>query len=197
MSQKQRYISLKGEIKLASQTSDWGAFYFMQEEIWKDIPDYEGLYQVSNLGNVKSLMYNNIKREKILKITFHKSGYCHIDLRKNKIKKCFKVHQLVAMAFLNHKPCGHKLVVDHINDIKTDNRLDNLQIITQRDNSYKTRKGYKSSYKGVVWHDKAKKWVARIRINDKRKHLGLFTNEYDAHLAYQNELEKLNKVLHL
>ena len=103
-------------------------------EIWKDIPNYEGYYQVSNLGNVSRVNSNsNLKAG-------NTHGYLQVVLCVNKQKKNYKVHQLVAMAFLNHKPCGMKLVVDHINGKKTDNRVENLQVITNRNNRHKILK---------------------------------------------------------
>jgi hypothetical protein len=172
---------------------------FKMEEIWKDIPEYEGLYQVSNLGRVYSLPKEwivgngTIKRHsgKILKLHANRDGYLFVSLRKNKINKTYMVHQLVAMAFLNHKPCGHKLVIDHINNNPSDNRVENLQIVTQRYNCRKTQGEYSSQYKGVYWHKEIKKWHSVMLMNGKRKYLGYFTDEYEAHLAYQNALKQI------
>jgi hypothetical protein len=167
-------------------------------EVWKDIPNYEGYYQVSNLGRVKSLQRKvkhssggiKITTEKILKPSVGSNFYLHIILSKDN-KKIYKIHQLVAMAFLNHTPNGHKLVVDHINNIRTDNRLENLQIITHRENSVKNMKRGVSNYVGVCWAKRNKKWRATIRLNNIIKHLGFFINEIDAHNAYQDALKKL------
>jgi hypothetical protein len=155
-------------------------------EIWKDIPQYEAMYQVSNLGNVKSLKCN---KEKFLKHNSLAKGYKRVGLFKNNKLKYFYIHQLVAMAFLNHKPCGFKLVVDHINDNCLDNRVENLQIISQRENVYKTQNKYSSNFKGVHWDKKSKKWRSQININGKIKSLGFFINELEAHLAYKNALK--------
>ena len=160
----------------------------MEKEVWKDIPNYKGFYQVSNLGRVKSLRFG---KERILKPSYAGKGYSMVIFTKDKVRKPFYVHVLVAMAFLKHKPCGHKLVVDHKNNINTDNRLENLQITSQRHNASKDRKGYSSQYVGVYWHKPAQKWVAQIQIKDKRKNLGLFDDEYKAHLAYQKALRQL------
>ena len=103
------------------------------KEIWKSIPGYEGLYEVSNLGNVKSLIRNRILNPS------KECGYLKTTLS-NKTKKKFAVHQLVAMAFLNHIPCGHKLVIDHKNENKLDNRSVNLQIVTNKQNIVKSIK---------------------------------------------------------
>ena len=160
------------------------------EEIWKDVPEYDGLYQVSNLGRVRSLKYNKIK---ILKPAPKGIGYIGFILSKYNKKKTFGTHQLVAMAFLNHKRNGHNLVVDHINDNKLDNRVENLQIVTPRYNARKTQGKYSSQYKGVSWSKSKKKFQASIFEKNKSIFLGLFENEYDAHLAYQNALQNLEQ----
>lgn len=109
----------------------------MKKEEWKSIPNYEGLYEVSSLGRVKSLIY---RKEKIKKLTLEKKGYLVTHLSNNGLKKTFRVHQLVAMAFLNHKTDGNNLVVDHINSIKSDNSLGNLQIMSNINNILKGKK---------------------------------------------------------
>lgn len=166
----------------------------MQEEIWKDVPNYEGLYQVSNLGNVKSLNYNHTKKEKYLKKVLMPNGYYVVCLMNECKRKNFFIHQLVAMAFLGHIPSGNNLVVDHINDVKTDNILENLQIVTNRFNSHKTQGKYSSQYKGVNWHKASNKWASQIIINKKKIHLGLFKCELSAHLSYQNKLKEIELI---
>ena len=83
----------------------------MTEE-WRDIKGYEGLYQVSNLGRVKSLNYNRTRKEKILKPAKNKVGYLQVVLYKNKNDKHYTIHQLVAKTFLenpyNFKEINHK-----------------------------------------------------------------------------------------
>ena len=172
------------------------------EEIWKDIPEYEGLYQVSNLGRVKSLPkewsvgIKGIRRHngKILKCSYNKGGYAQYRITKDGVYSTYLGHILVAMSFLNHKPNGHIMVVDHINDIRNDNRLKNLQIVTHRFNCFKTQLKYTSKYKGVSWKKDAKKWRARINIDNKVKELGYFSNEMEAHQAYENALIKYNLI---
>lgn len=164
------------------------------KEIWKEIPGYEGYYVCSNMGRVKSLertieikhYHRNIK-SKILNPTINTVGYLVLNLCKD-VQKLHYVHQLVAMTFLNHKPNRFKLIVDHINNDRLDNRIDNLQLITNRENCSKDQKPSASKYTGVCWSKKSKKWRARIYINGKNKHLGLFTDEYKAYLACQREL---------
>ena len=137
----------------------------METEIWKDIPNYEGLYQVSDLGNVKRLKrkiilksdFELILKEKILKQSYNK-GYKKVHLSYNNSRKYYSVHQLVAMAFLNHKPCGLNIVVDHINENKDDNTIKNIQLVTQRHNISKSIKNKSSKHTGVSWDKKNKKW---------------------------------------
>lgn len=97
----------------------------MKEEIWKDIKGYEGLYQVSNFGRLK----NN---KKIMHPSINNKGYLQTTLRKNN-KKCNKlIHQLVALTFLENPK---KLIcVNHINGDKIDNRLENLEWCTHKEN---------------------------------------------------------------
>jgi len=100
-------------------------------EVWKKIDNYP-TYQISSLGNVKSLNYNKTKKEKILKIRLLKSGYCRVGLCKNGKAKDFYIHRLVADSFLFKKTTDTQ--VNHINGIKNDNRVDNLEWCTQSEN---------------------------------------------------------------
>lgn len=103
----------------------------MKMEIWKEIKDYPN-YMVSNLGRVKNLNYNHTGREKILKPKIDKDGYLLICLYKNGKQKFFRVHRLVYEAFYVEIPKG--MQVNHINEIKTDNRLENLNLMTPKEN---------------------------------------------------------------
>ena len=155
-------------------------------EVWKTIPNFES-YQVSNLGNVRSLKYG---KERILKKPIGGGGYLQVSIYINKKYSKRTINQLMAIAFLNHKPSGHKMVVDHIDTNKLNNKLYNLQVITNRENLSKDRKGT-SKYTGVFLAKGRDKWRAAININGKRKHLGCFFNEKEASQAYQNELKNL------
>jgi len=172
----------------------------MNKEIWKPVVGYEGLYEVSSHGRVKSLERiierrdgrNLTINEIILKPRMNRGGYSRINLRNQGDLKTRLIHQLVAESFLNHAPCGYKLVVNHINFKKTDNRVQNLEIVTIRENSNRKHLPSTSQYTGVSWAKKNKKWVATIFINGKHKHLGYFTDEYQAHLAYESALAELS-----
>lgn len=108
------------------------------EEIYKDIEGYAGLYQVSNMGNVKSLNYNKTKRERILKAEKDVGGYLRVALRKQGTQKHYKIHRLVAEAFIPN-PNNYKQV-NHIDEDKTNNSVDNLEWCSAKYNSsYGTR----------------------------------------------------------
>jgi hypothetical protein len=167
----------------------------MEKEIWKDIPNFEGFYQCSNLGNVKRLerkyFYLNKQKtfkEKILKQSKNTKGYLFVTLFCDGLRKSFMIHSLVMMTFCNHKNSS-KIVVDHIDNNKLNNKLNNLQIITQRLNASKDRLK-KSNYTGVYWRKDAKRWQSLIYINKKHIHLGYFKTEDEAVNAYKNALKK-------
>lgn len=133
----------------------------MQDEVWKDIPGYEGFYQVSNFGRVKSLFmfrYNinkkiveKIKREKILKQHIHKSGYMITSLSKERIRKQFYTHRLVASVFIPN--LLNKPYINHIDCNPQNNCVDNLEWCTQKENinySWKLGRGKIPNNKGRV-----------------------------------------------
>ena len=104
----------------------------MQDEVWKDIPGYEGLYQVSNLGRVKSMSrqkkhsYNSVAqlKEKIL-TPINICGYHRVILRKNNKAHNKFIHRLVAEAFIDN--INNYNEVNHKDENKTNNRVDNLE----------------------------------------------------------------------
>ena len=97
----------------------------MTEEIWKDIKDYEGLYQISNWGRVKSFNYKNSGKERLMKPYKTTGGYFQVKLQKNrKIDYC-SVHRLVAEAFIPNPE--NKPTVDHIDRNKLNNFVGNLR----------------------------------------------------------------------
>ncbi len=162
-----------------------------QVEVWKDVIGYEGFYKVSNLGQVKSLNYNRTKKEKVISVKSRSKGYPIVSLSKNRQKKCRTVHQLVCEAFLNHKPCGYTLVINHKDYDRTNNNVINLELVTARQNTMKEHIKSSSKYVGVAWDNNLKKWNARILINNKNKHLGFFNDELEASKYYKLAIESL------
>lgn len=109
-------------------------------EIFKDIEGYEGLYQISNLGSVKSLGNGNSNnsKEKILKPTKDKKGYLTVDLYKQGKRKIYKVHRLVAQAFISNP--NNLPQVNHRDEDKTNNAVENLEFCDAKYNiNYGTR----------------------------------------------------------
>ena len=158
-------------------------------ELWKAIPGFNGKYEVSNYGKVK-----NTQRNRELKGSIGSGGYIRVDLMVDKIKhKNFRVHKLVAMAFLDHIPCGLHMTVDHIDFNKLNNHSDNLQLISLRDNNIKSAIKYKktSLYLGVHYCSRTNRYVARIIKSKKKYYLGSFINEEHAAKRYQEMELKL------
>lgn len=180
----------------------------MQEE-WRDIKGYEGKYQVSNFGRVLSIGRVIIRsnstnlsiKEKYIRIYVGKKGYCTAPLSKdNKCKHC-KLHRLIAEAFIPN-PLNLPQV-NHINGIKTDNRIENLEWVNNSENQLHCWVGRRSSkYAGVSFVKTLKKatskrWRAFYTDgNGKYVHIGNYLTEEDArhaHLEYVNKFGILNK----
>lgn len=157
-------------------------------EIWKDITGYVGFYRVSNLGRVKSLKritpHGHTRKERILKQADN-FGYKKVVLSKNANTKDFFVHCLVMDSFVGEKPLGK--VVDHINSNQGDNRLENLQYITQRENIAKSNQHIGSSSKHVGVGRNGSKWRSRIHYNQKLIHIGCYDSEDEAVEARVNK----------
>lgn len=131
----------------------------MIKEIWKDIPDYEGLYQVSNLGRIKRILflnYNSRKRkEKILKKVIDKDGYYKVSLSKNNKVKNYFVHRLVAKAFiLNPNNCP---IINHKDENKKNNCVNNLEWCTIK---------YNTNYNGATFKRGLKKRKPILQIKN-------------------------------
>lgn len=171
-------------------------------EEWRDVPEYEGYYQVSSLGRVRSLdrtiTYSNGREQFYKGAAIEGSvfnGYRRTCLKQNNKGRTYRFSQLVAMAFLEHKPNEYKLVVDHINGDKSDDRVENLRIVTHRANlstCFRSNEGsFSSEYIGVFWNKGNSKWKANIKFNGKPIYLGYFADEIDASICYQSALSKV------
>lgn len=148
------------------------------KDIWKDIPDYEGLYIISNLGRIKSLCRATTSG-KILKSS-NNSEYPTVALCKNGKLKTYVVHRLVLQAFLGKSD----LDANHIDGKKSNNRLDNLEYCTRSEN-------LKHAYR------------TGLKSNKGEKHPGAKLNEWDVKIIrklyknsnYWHSLRKLAKLL--
>jgi len=171
----------------------------MSNEIWRNVVGYEGLYMVSDLGNVRSLDridgLGRLWKGELKKQTLDSNGYLTTRLSKDGKSRMRKVHQLVCESFLGHIPNGYKSVINHKNFIRADSRLENLEIVSQRENANQKHLPSTSEYTGVSWNKRRKEWRSYIRINKKGSHfhLGLFEDEEEAAKAYQVILFLHNK----
>ena len=110
----------------------------MFKEVWKDIPGYEGLYQVSDYGRVISLSYNKTGRKSLRTLRLDKAGYIVVTLHKSGVSRTMKVHRLVAIAFIPNPL--HLPQVNHRDENKANNHVDNLEWCTSSyNNSYGNR----------------------------------------------------------
>lgn len=173
-------------------------------EIWRDIPGFEGIYEISNFGLVKSLRrvilckYKfKVIKEKILSPCSNQKGYLIVNLSKKGISNITTIHALMAKIFLNHTAKHNILVINHIDGNKLNNKLSNLEIVTVRENAttcfVKGNENFSSKYVGVSKLKNYDKWVSLIYINRKHLYLGCFNSEIEASEAYQNELAKIDK----
>lgn len=105
----------------------------LSKEIWKDIPGYEGLYLVSNYGQIKSLISGKFIKHNIIP-----NGYHVVHLYRNGRRKALYVHRIVAGVFIDNP--NNLSDVDHINEDKNNNSVDNLQWLSNRDNTRKSQK---------------------------------------------------------
>jgi len=167
-------------------------FCDIMQEIYKDILGYEGLYQVSNLGNIKSLAraWNygangnaRTKPETIMKPALSEGGYLHVPLSKDGKTKSYRVHFLVWDAFGDMSRAGLMLQVDHINGIKTDNRFENLQLLTPRENVIKHHKDKDNFCYGT--HKVGNKYAVQATINGKLRYLGIYETRMQAENVYK------------
>jgi hypothetical protein len=173
----------------------------MENLEWFAVP-YNGLET-----NIEVTKCGRVKRVKKDWCGNHKSKYGEIDFSKLKLDsygykrttiniyslemKTARVQQLIASTFLNYKFEGHKLVVDHIDNNPLNNNLNNLRVVTNRENCSRLRSEKSGLPTGVSLDKRRNKYISRIRIGDKRFTLGRFNTIEEASQAYQNKLKSL------
>ena len=180
LKENNQLISANKEIQELKSTLE--DFKKVTEEVWKDIKCYEGLYQVSNLGRVRSLNYNRTNEIKVIKETIDINGYAYVDLSKRGEKKRYKVHRLVADTFISK--IDSKDNIDHINTIRTDNRVENLRWCTHKENMNNkiTKINLSNSLKGRTFN---KKWLE----NMSKAQRGAKHHNYGKHLSETTKIK--------
>lgn len=129
-------------------------------ENWKNIEGYEGMYQVSNLGRVKSLNFKRTGKEKILK-PFVRKEYLAVNMYKNGVRKTFYIHRLVAEAFM---PNPHNLPeVNHKDEDKSNNRVDNLEWCNKK---YNANFGTRTERSAKARLGRGFKWIVQLDKDD-------------------------------
>lgn len=163
----------------------------MNEECWLPVAGYEGLYEVSDRGRVRSvdaLVANGtstrLRKGRVLK-TLPKDGYRCVSLSGGGVVKRRKVSRLVAAAFVGDVT---GVLVDHRDRNKANDRAENLRIADTSQNSRNCKRPVHntSGIKGVSWDNVNGKWKATLSINGKAKQIGRFADKNDAAVAYMD-----------
>lgn len=173
----------------------------MLQEEWKPIKGYEGFYEISNFGKVKSLKREIICRngmikfvkEIILKSANDTKGYPIVILQNHGDKKTCKIHHLVWDNFSEKQRDGLELQIDHIDNNKRNNHIDNLRLVTNRENCSKGKLLIKNNGlpTGIYWYKRYKKYRAQIHINGKQRFIGYYKTIKQASEAYQNKRKQI------
>lgn len=171
-----------------------------EPEVWKDIPGYEGEYQISSWGRVRSLERivkgPRKKPEQKVKACFLRFsvsfGYNRVSLRKDGKPKKYRVSVLVADLFL--EKVENKTLVNHINENKSDDYYKNLEYVNCRENTTFSIKDKTSKYVGVSYCDACnnKKWKASIFYLGKTRYIGRYYTQEEARIAYLNFVKENN-----
>lgn len=165
------------------------------QEIWEDIIGYEGLYQISNYGRVKSLYKewtccNNAirKQDEQIKKLHSANGYMKVSLYNNRKVKTYKISILVWEHFGDNDRMGK--VIDHIDGNKLNDRIDNLQLLTSRENVSKGWNSKGRKYPLGVYKNN-KRFESTIMVDKKSIYLGTFDTPELASNAYQVALRNI------
>lgn len=153
------------------------------EIIWKDIKGYEGLYKISNTGEIYSIISNKILRKNI------RNTYYIIQLTKNKMRKSFQIHRLVAEAFIPNPK--NKPIINHINYNRLDNCVNNLEWCTQKENVEYSKERMKHR-KNITHSNTGEKYITR-RKNKFR--ITIDKKEYKICNTLEEAIKKRDEIL--
>lgn len=146
------------------------------ENEWRWINGYEGLFVITNDLKVISLPRKGTLGGEIKPQLNIENGYYRVSLTKNNHRKKIMLHRLIAEHFITNPNNYPK--VDHINGIKTDNRIENLRWCSQAENTrfdnHKLRKNNTTGYRGISFDKRCNKYQLELNINGKQKYLGKF-----------------------
>lgn len=166
------------------------------QEIWKPVKDYEGYYEVSNLGRIKSLARTVINTGRVLKEkynAFHlkRDGHYSVLLSKDCVKRTLSLHRLVANEFLPNPE--NKRVINHIDGNKLNNRIDNLEWVSYRENSCHYYQNINTGTPvGVFKIKKYNKYLAHAHVDGKKVFLGYHNTPESAYQARVKYFESNN-----
>lgn len=152
---------------------------------WKTITNTKGYYSISNRGDVRSN-----RKGVILKGSKNSSGYVLFRLSVDGCCTSVYGHRLVAFAFLDLESNPH-LEVDHINGVKTDNRQDNLRLISHKQNNRSSARSFGTShYRGVHLDSKTGRWIVKITEDSRSKYIATYDSEDMAAMRWNVEATK-------
>jgi len=158
------------------------------------LPFYIKAKELLNYDSETGIITWKVSRNKRIKIgseagTLHHTGYRHIGISINDKSKSLQAHRLAWFITYSELPD----IIDHVNGVKDDNSISNLRSCTQQQNTFNrgARKDNTSGFKGVSFNKMAKKFHARIVINGKNKHLGLFNTAKEASEVYEAKAKEL------
>ena len=160
------------------------SYIIRMKEIIKEYP-LDNRYKVSNMGYVIGVKGYKLKpfidkSNRSIVYTGRKDRY---------------LHQIIAETFLNHTPCGYKVIVDHIDNNPQNNRLDNLQLISHRENLSKDKKNKTSKFTGVSKDSKINRYRTQVCLGGKVHYLGSYKAEDEAYIAYIDALYEYNEFI--
>jgi hypothetical protein len=151
----------------------------LPNEEWRDVVEYEGLYQVSNLGRVKSLERKGMRTERMLRQNPSQNGYLAVTLQKERKRKTFKTHKLVAMCFLPIE--DGKNEINHIDEDKQNNKLDNLM---RCDRSFNINYGSRSSVVSYKLRNRSDQSKVVLQLNNNGEVIKRFRSVAEASRFY-------------